>query len=60
MDLFPVSYLILSARGAIIALDLPKAVPSSMKVILVGEFKSILKTMSYSGLSFNFSFVNNF
>ena len=60
MDLVPLIYLIRSARGAMIDLDLPKPVPNSMNVILVGELSKILKTISCSSLSSNFNFANSF
>jgi hypothetical protein len=56
IDFALVLHLAASAKGPIIAFDLPKPVPSSMKVILQFEFSKRFKTISYSGLSFNSSF----
>ena len=45
-DLAFVAHLAASARGAIIALDLPKPVPSSINVTLLLELSSKLSTIT--------------
>jgi len=60
IDFVLLIYLNLSAKGPIIALDFPKLVPSSINVIFLEELRSILKTITCSGLSSNFNFSNSF
>jgi hypothetical protein len=55
IDLDLLIYLILSAKGPIMALDFPKPVPSSISVILWGHYNSKLKTMICSALKVIFS-----